>query len=124
MEFKEHLKQYLSEKEIEELIVSLDKDPLHGVLLNPQKMSDEKFLSLFPNVIKHPIVKHAFIYDKNKYDLGKSIYHMLGCFYLQEPSAMLPAYLLNASNDDLVLDMCAAPGGKSTLAKRHCPLSA
>ena len=113
MEFKEHLKQYLSEKEIEELIVSLDKDPFHGVLLNPQKMSDEKFLSLFPNVTKHPIVKHAFIYDKNKYELGKSIYHMLGCFYLQEPSAMLPAYLLNASNDDLVLDMCAAPGGKT-----------
>lgn len=113
MEFKEHLKQYLSEKEIEDLLVSLNKDPLHGVLLNPQKMSDEKFLSLFPDVTRHPIVKHAFIYDKNKYDLGKSIYHMLGCFYLQEPSAMLPAYLLNASNDDLVLDMCAAPGGKT-----------
>ena len=113
MEFKEHLKQYLSEKEIEDLLVSLNKDPLHGVLLNPQKMSDEKFLSLFPDVTRHPIVKHAFIFDKNKYELGKSIYHMLGCFYLQEPSAMVPAYLLNASNDDLVLDMCAAPGGKT-----------
>ena len=113
MEFKEHLKAYLSEQEIDNLLLSLDKESYHAALLNPQKMSDDKFLSLFPNVKKHPIVEHAFIYDKNEYDLGKSIYHMLGCFYLQEPSAMLPAYLLHAQENDLILDMCAAPGGKT-----------
>ena len=113
MEFKEHLKTYLSEQEIEDLLVSLNKESSHAALMNHHKMSDETFLSLFPNVKKHPIVEHAFIYDKNEYDLGKSIYHMLGCFYLQEPSAMLPAFLLNAQENDLVLDMCAAPGGKT-----------
>ena len=110
---KENLKTYLDEKQIENLLVSLEKENKHAVLLNPSKMSDETFVSLFPNVNPHPIVKHAYLYDKNEYDLGKSIYHLLGCYYLQEPSAMVPAYLLNCNENDTVLDLCAAPGGKS-----------
>ena len=113
MEFNEHLKSYLSSEEIDKLIASLKDESLHAVLLNPKKMSDEEFLKLFPDVVKHPIVAHAYIYKKELYNLGKSIYHTLGCFYLQEPSAMVPAYLLNSEENDLVLDMCAAPGGKT-----------
>ncbi len=109
----ENLRTYLDEKEIKELFVSLKKENKHAVLLNPNKMDDNTFISLFPNVNPHPIVKHAFLYDKNEYDLGKSIYHLLGCYYLQEPSAMVPAYLLNCNENDTVLDLCAAPGGKS-----------
>lgn len=113
MEFKEHLEKYLTKNEIDALLSSLNEDNKHAVLLNPRKMSAEKFVSLFPNVNPHPIVNNAFIYDKNEYDLGKSIYHLLGCFYLQEPSAMVPAYLIDINENDTVLDMCAAPGGKS-----------
>ena len=113
MEFFESLKTYLSDEEIARLEQSLNQENLHAVLFNPKKMSDEQFLSLFPNVKKHPIVEHAFLYKKEEYDLGKSVYHTLGCFYLQEPSAMVPAFLLNAQEDELILDMCAAPGGKT-----------
>lgn len=113
MNFREHLKRYLDDKEIDQLLHSLEGESQHGVLLNTKKMSDETFLSLFPNVTKHPIVPHAYIYNKDIYDLGKNVYHTLGCFYLQEPSAMLPAYLLGTNENDLVLDMCAAPGGKT-----------
>ncbi len=113
MEFKEHLKSYLSNEEIDKLMDSLNEESLHAVLLNPKKMSDEEFLKLYPEVKKHPFVPHAYIYIKEIYNLGKSIYHTLGCFYLQEPSAMVPAYLLNAEENDLILDMCAAPGGKT-----------
>ena len=113
MEFKEHLKSYLSNEEIDSLMDSLNDESLRAVLLNPKKMSDEEFLKLYPDVKKHPLVPHAYIYIKEIYNLGKSIYHTLGCFYLQEPSAMLPAYLLNAEENDLILDMCAAPGGKT-----------
>ena len=113
MEFLEHLKTYLSDEEINKLSQALQDKNLHGVLLNPEKMSDERFLELFPDVIKHPIVSHAYLYNRKIYNLGKSVYHTLGCFYLQEPSAMVPAYLLNAKENELVLDMCAAPGGKT-----------
>ena len=113
MDFISHLKTYLDDSEISLLMDSLKEENMHGVLLNTRKMDDETFLSLFPDVKKHPIVPHAYIYNKGIYNLGKSIYHTLGCFYLQEPSAMVPAYLLNTEEDDLILDMCAAPGGKT-----------
>ena len=116
MTFKEHLIQSLGEKEAELLLNSLDKKSEHAVLLNPSKISDEEFLKEFPNIKPHPIVKHAFIYDKDEYELGKHIYHELGYYYLQEPSAMVVSSLLDFQEDDLVLDMCAAPGGKSIQA--------
>ena len=116
MDFKSHLEKFLSDNEIKKLISSFELESKHAVLLNTSKMSDEKFLSNFPHVIKHPIVPHAYIYDKNEYQLGKHIYHELGCYYLQEPSAMVVSYLLNPQKEDFVLDLCAAPGGKTIQA--------
>lgn len=45
---------------------------------------------------------------------GKHPYHEAGLYYLQEPSAMAPAGLLCPQPGERVLDLCAAPGGKST----------
>lgn len=45
---------------------------------------------------------------------GKHPYHEAGVYYVQEPSAMMPATLLNAQPGEKVLDLCAAPGGKSS----------
>ena len=45
---------------------------------------------------------------------GKLIQHEAGAYYLQEPSAMLPAAILDPRPGERVLDLCAAPGGKST----------
>ena len=116
MEFFEHLKTYLDKEEIALLETSLSKKSEHALLLNTEKMSQEQLLNIYPSLKKHPIVKNAFIYDKDELDLGKSVYHELGAFYLQEPSAMLPAYLLSPESGDLVLDLCAAPGGKTMQA--------
>ena len=49
---------------------------------------------------------------------GASIAHACGAFYLQEASAMLPAAALQAAPGELVLDLCAAPGGKSSQIAR------
>lgn len=45
---------------------------------------------------------------------GKSPFHAAGAYYIQEPSAMAPASYLNVKPKMCVLDLCAAPGGKST----------
>lgn len=45
---------------------------------------------------------------------GAHPFHEAGAYYLQEPSAMAPAHVLSPAPTDLVLDLCAAPGGKST----------
>ncbi len=47
-------------------------------------------------------------------ELGKSIEHMLGYYYVQDLSSMMPPLVLNPKPYDIVLDMCAAPGSKTT----------
>lgn len=112
-EFINHLSSYLSQEEIDSLIASFNQKSVNGLILNKDKMDEKTLLSLFPNIKKHPIVPYAYIFDKDEYQLGKTIYHELGCFYLQEPSAILVSYLLNPDEKDTLLDLCAAPGGKS-----------
>ena len=77
MDFKTHLQKYLTDKEIDLLIESLNQDSKHAVLLNNRKMKDSEFLNNYTNVIPHPIAQHAFIYDKDVYELGKSLEHEL-----------------------------------------------
>ncbi len=45
---------------------------------------------------------------------GQSPLHDAGAYYIQEPSAMSAAALLDARPGERILDLCAAPGGKST----------
>ena len=45
---------------------------------------------------------------------GRHPYHEAGLYYIQEPSAMSPVELLGVRPGEKVLDLCAAPGGKST----------
>ncbi len=45
---------------------------------------------------------------------GKHPYHEAGIYYIQEPSAMAPVRLLNPQPGERILDLCAAPGGKTT----------
>jgi len=60
------------------------------------------------------------LYAKNAYYLsrnssaGATPLHEAGAFYIQEPSAMTAAAVLEPQHGDRVLDLCAAPGGKST----------
>ncbi len=114
MTFLESLQTYLDEKEATDLASAIEKGSVtHGLILNTKKMSDEEFLSRFPNVRKHPFVAHAYLYDKNEYEFGKSMLYENGVYSIQDPAAMMPVYFLNPEEDDVILDMCAAPGGKS-----------
>lgn len=113
MDFKEHLNKYLNNDEIEALISSFSEEEKKAIYLNENIMSEKEFLTLFPHVKPHCVVPFGYIYQKNEYELGKKIYHDLGCYYIQEPSAMLVAHFLNANKNDIVLDLCAAPGGKT-----------
>ena len=45
---------------------------------------------------------------------GVTIAHEAGAFYLQEPGAMIPAEVMGAKPGERILDLCGAPGGKST----------
>jgi NOL1/NOP2/sun family putative RNA methylase len=49
-------------------------------------------------------------------ELGKTHEHILGYYYVQEISSMLPIIALNPTNEDKLLDLCASPGSKTTQA--------
>ena len=55
----------------------------------------------------------GFYYEGDE-RLSANPYYHAGIYYLQEPSAMAPAAFLPVEPGDRVLDLCAAPGGKST----------
>lgn len=121
MDFKTSLKKYLSNKEIADLINSFSFDEKKAIYLNENKIKPQDFLKIFPNLKPHPVVPNGYLFDKNEYELGKKIYHELGAYYIQEPSAMLVAHFLDAKPGERVLDLCAAPGGKTiqTALKMH-----
>ena len=113
MEFAKHLEKYLSKDEIIKLLDSFECEEKKAIYLNSSKLDEKSLFSLFPNLKKHPVVNNGYLYDKNEYELGKKIYHELGAYYIQEPSAMLVANFLDPKPGDVVLDLCAAPGGKT-----------
>lgn len=113
MNFIKSLEKYLENKEIEKLVTSFSETEKKSIYLCTNKINSEKLLNLFPNLRPHPVVPNGFLYDKNEYELGKKIFHELGAYYIQEPSAMLVAHFLDAKPGEIVLDLCAAPGGKT-----------
>jgi len=47
-------------------------------------------------------------------NIGKTVEFAIGKYYIQSLSSMIPAMILNPTENDYVLDLCAAPGSKST----------
>lgn len=88
--------------------------PAKGARVNSLKISDEEFLSrgFLQTEGKVPWAEHGYYIADEK--PGKSIYFHAGLFYVQEPSAMCAAPLLDAKPGERVLDLCSAPGGKGT----------
>ena len=67
-----------------------------------------------------PWCHEGFYYDGTTRP-GRHPYHEAGVYYIQEPSAMAVVSLLDPQPGDRVLDLCAAPGGKTThIAERLC----
>ena len=113
MNFKTHLIQFLDQKEVESLLDSLQLPNQTAFRINTLKVKNVN--ELFDNFLFsfHPYVKDGYYYNKEISSLGKSILFEAGAYYIQEPSAMMAVELLNPRAGDKVLDMCAAPGGKS-----------
>lgn len=81
-----------------------------GIRLNPLKRAEE----LPPGLLEPVPWAPEGYYLTMDSTAGALPLHEAGAWYLQEPSAMLPAAVLDAHPGERVLDLCAAPGGKST----------
>ncbi|NWF88834.1 MAG: NOL1/NOP2/sun family putative RNA methylase [Ignavibacteriaceae bacterium] len=77
---------------------------LRKALLNNYGITSEH-INNYNNILK--------ITDTQKL-LGKTLEHILGYYYIQSLSSFIPPLVLNPSENDIVLDLCAAPGSKTT----------
>nr|MDO8099312.1 RsmB/NOP family class I SAM-dependent RNA methyltransferase [Candidatus Njordarchaeota archaeon] len=59
-------------------------------------------------------VPYGFRVLKESFSLGSTTEYLLGYYYIQEVASMLPPHLLAPQPSDCVVDLCAAPGGKTT----------
>lgn len=90
------------------------KEPFKGLRVNTLKCSVEKFKEISGiQLTPSPFSPLSFYIDSDL-KLGNSPLHHCGAFYLQEPSASSAVTALDIQPNDKVLDLCSAPGGKST----------
>ena len=88
--------------------------PRRALRLNPQRNGAEQAAAPFlpdgaPRVPWEPLGRYLAADAKP----GAGIAHAAGAFYLQDASAMAPVAALDPRPGERVLDLCAAPGGKS-----------
>ena len=101
-------------KEYNDFFGSFDCEPLKSFRMNPLKGDINKLINASEWMLKKVPWCDTGYYYESDITPGKHPYHEAGVYYIQEASAMLPATLLDAKPGEKVLDLCAAPGGKST----------
>lgn len=112
-EFQIRMEKMLGE-EYPAFLESYEKEKYQALRVNPLKVNEEEFVCRAPFTLKAvPWAEHGYYYGKEDQP-GKHPYHEAGVYYIQEPSAMAPAEYLGVRPGERVLDLCAAPGGKST----------
>ena len=112
--YLEKMRELLDHSNYEEYISSFDMPKVQGLRVNNLKLSGREFEQLSPFSLEPvPWTENGYYYREEEKP-ARDPYYYAGLYYLQEPTAMTPAALLPVQPGDRVLDLCAAPGGKST----------
>lgn len=114
-EFQHRMQQMLGE-EYQDFIRCMEQEPDRALRINTLKKrekSDRAAQDLPFLLTPVPWTDCGYYYDASCRP-GKHVLHEAGVYYIQEASAMAPVVYLEARPGEKVLDLCAAPGGKST----------
>lgn len=112
-DFQFKMKQLLRE-EYEDFLKAYQGPKQSGLRINTLKISVDQFLQQSPFELRSvPWTDAGFYYDTESKP-GKHPFHDAGLYYIQEPSAMAVAEIVDPQPGEKVLDLCAAPGGKTT----------
>lgn len=118
IEFEKKMKAFLGD-EWDDFLYSYDNNRFQALRFNTLKVQSQEERMRILKVLGISSDKRvswadeAYYFDENVRP-GKHPYHEMGLYYIQEPSAMSAAALLAPKPGMRVLDLCAAPGGKST----------
>ena len=114
-EYFEQRERALLGPRYEQLYAAPQEAAERGVTVSALRAMPEQFAQKadFPLEVS-PFCKAAFVVHAPEFKPGRHPYHHAGVFYSQEPSASSAAPLLGVQPGMRVLDLCAAPGGKSS----------
>ena len=115
----DYLSQLYGKESAEKYLDFIDREPTQYIRVNTSKIlkSDLADILLNKYQIKTELIPHfdkALKIVEGNDRIGKTIEHILGFYYIQSLSSMMPPLVLNPSNKDIVMDLCGAPGSKST----------
>ena len=97
--------------EADAYFAALDEPYQRGIRMNPRKPVDPTLVEGLLETVPWNERGHYLTMESAA---GLDPLHEAGAYYIQEPSAMAPVALLNPQPGERVLDLCAAPGGKTT----------
>lgn len=113
-DFLEQMKSLLGD-EYPAFLKTYESAPVRSLRVNTLKINPRSFREKVPFQLDPvPWCPQAFYYDHEQDRPGKHVYHAAGLYYIQDASAMAPAEALDAQPGEKILDLCAAPGGKTT----------
>ena len=115
MEFKQSfLERYERLTDFNEFKKAISMQLQKSIRVNTIKVSVKELKSRISGLKQIPWCKEGFYIEKKETAVGNLREHFLGYFYVQEAASMIPSLILEPKENDLVLDMSAAPGSKTT----------
>jgi len=108
----------LGYSEAEELLTTVGKGLRKAIRCNRLKIECNELRQLLESkgikLKKIDFIDYGFWVIEGEEKIGHTLEYLYGFYYIQNPASMLPPILLKPTSKDTVLDMCAAPGGKTT----------
>jgi len=117
--FEERMKLLLG-VDYKNYLATLEKDYINSLRCNTLKITPEKLKEKLSKKwkISQPFkeFKEIFFIDEKLQpgEIGRALEHQLGYYYVQETSSMMPALALNPQPNEIILDLAASPGSKTT----------
>jgi len=88
------------------------------IRINTLKINPEKILERMKrenvNLVKVPFLDYGYSVKSSDFSVGAAPEHLLGYYYVQETASQIPVQVLNPKKGEIILDMSAAPGGKTS----------
>ncbi len=109
------LLSYCSQEQQDKFVLGLKEKPVSSLLFNRSLVDSSTLLSYFPDLKKDEQDDLLYRFDKSEDQLGKTLFHFGGAFYILDPSSAAISYHLQnlLPQNFVAIDLCAAPGGKT-----------
>lgn len=120
-DFEQTMTEYLGKDEYAHLVEALGMTAPTSIRLNQEKVKGEK-IRVMEDAERVPWCESGYYLPKRPLFTSDPLFHA-GCYYVQEASSMFLSHVLKqyVEKPVVALDLCAAPGGKSTLALSQLP---